>query len=134
MNRIFYECGKIVFFILLVAVFAVAFGGLGWLSDFDGCVFKSVTGLYCPGCGGTRACLSLLHFQFLKSICYHPAVLYFTLVYLVFMGKMFLLKHFHIGTEKEGRLPVFIFIGIGIILVQWIVKLICQLVFHISWL
>lgn len=36
------------------------------------CVFYSVTGLYCPGCGAGRACYSILHGQFLNAFCYNP--------------------------------------------------------------
>ena len=36
------------------------------------CVFNSVTGLYCPGCGAGRACYSILHGQFLNAFCYNP--------------------------------------------------------------
>ena len=40
------------------------------------CVLHSLTGLYCPGCGGTRAITALLHGQILNSFLYHPVVLY----------------------------------------------------------
>lgn len=40
------------------------------------CILHHFTGLYCPGCGGTRAALALLHGQLLKSLYYHPLVLY----------------------------------------------------------
>jgi hypothetical protein len=32
-------------------------------SPFLACVFHQVTGLYCPGCGGTRAMHALVHFD-----------------------------------------------------------------------
>lgn len=38
------------------------------------CVFRSVTGLYCPGCGGTRAVSALLHGRLLTSFVCHPLV------------------------------------------------------------
>lgn len=44
------------------------------------CLFHLLTGLYCPGCGGTRAVWYLLHGQILKSLQYHPLVLYGALV------------------------------------------------------
>jgi len=40
------------------------------------CILHHFTGLYCPGCGGTRAFVALTHGQFLKSLYYHPLVLY----------------------------------------------------------
>lgn len=31
------------------------------------CVFHTVTGIYCPACGMTRAFLAILHFDFLEA-------------------------------------------------------------------
>ncbi|QKS48192.1 DUF2752 domain-containing protein (plasmid) [Paenibacillus cellulosilyticus] len=42
------------------------------------CVFHLATGLYCPGCGITRAVTSLLHLQLYQAFRYNPLV--FTLV------------------------------------------------------
>lgn len=133
-DKLFYTFGKILFIFGIIAVLIGMIGGLDWLLQLNGCVFKRVTGVYCPGCGGTRAFFALLRLDLIKSFFYHPAVLYFSVVYLVFMGKMFILKHFGIGMEHEGRLVLFILIGAGLIIVQWLVKLICQLIFHTTWL
>ncbi|MCI5892964.1 MAG: DUF2752 domain-containing protein [Clostridiales bacterium] len=35
------------------------------------CLFNALTGLRCPGCGNTRAVLSLMHGDILKSIRYN---------------------------------------------------------------
>ncbi len=40
------------------------------------CIFHSLTGLYCPGCGGTRAVRTLLQGDLRMSVQYHPLVLY----------------------------------------------------------
>lgn len=40
------------------------------------CFFSSVLGIYCPGCGGTRAVLALMQGRLFKSIWYHPLVPY----------------------------------------------------------
>ena len=49
------------------------------------CTFYAVTGLYCPGCGGTRAVYSLLHGKIIKSLYFHPIVLYSLVMYGGFM-------------------------------------------------
>ena len=36
------------------------------------CVFKGVTGMPCPGCGMTRACLAILQGEFTTAWRYHP--------------------------------------------------------------
>ena len=40
-----------------------------------GCPIKFATGLSCPGCGMTRAWISVLHFQFHRAFDYHPLFL-----------------------------------------------------------
>ena len=49
---------------------------LDLLSHVGGCVFHKLTGLYCPGCGGTRAVHSLLAGDIPGSIYFHPLVVY----------------------------------------------------------
>ncbi len=39
------------------------------------CVLKERLGIYCPGCGGSRALLALLRFDLLSSLRYYPAML-----------------------------------------------------------
>jgi len=36
------------------------------------CPIKFITGISCPGCGMTRACLSALRFDFASAFYYHP--------------------------------------------------------------
>lgn len=40
------------------------------------CLFRQLTGFFCPGCGGTRAFLALLKGRLVLSFCYHPLILY----------------------------------------------------------
>ncbi len=51
----------------------------GWLPEIP-CFFLSVLGIYCPGCGGTRAVIALFQGRFLLSLWYHPLVLYFVII------------------------------------------------------
>lgn len=52
----------------------------GWLEHTGAlvprCPFHALTGLWCPGCGGTRAAMRLLHLDLPGALHYHaPAVL-----------------------------------------------------------
>ena len=75
---------RILVFILLnlgLAAFALLFllYARFALSDvFTGvCIFKELTHLYCPACGGTRAVSSLWHFDFLTALRSNAYVVFF---------------------------------------------------------
>ena len=141
--NIFYKLGKIVLILGLIALPLYYLGFFAVLEPYNYCVFKRVVGLYCPGCGGTHAVKELLSGHLLKSLYYHPAVLYFVVFYVVFMLRMFLQKygnaqifgHLPIKSVQvsEKRVERCIFIGIGIIFLQWAVKNAALLVFHYYW-
>ena len=50
------------------------------------CLFRSLTGLYCPGCGGTRAVRYLLQGEIGRSLWYHPLVGYMAVVIVLESG------------------------------------------------
>lgn len=86
------------------------------IADFlPPCLFHSITGLYCLGCGGTRAVFALVRGEILKSLFYHPFVGYTALVGGWFMlsqsierlsrGKIKIAMHFH---------TIFLWIGVGL--------------------
>ena len=56
---------------VLVAVLRVVDPGAAdsWL---PGCPFHALTGLYCPGCGTTRALHALLHFDWPTAVTMNP--------------------------------------------------------------
>jgi len=39
------------------------------------CAIRAATGLYCPGCGGTRALLSMLDHDFRAALRYNPLLI-----------------------------------------------------------
>ncbi|MCR5789083.1 MAG: DUF2752 domain-containing protein [Lachnospiraceae bacterium] len=96
---------------------------------YSWCRFKMVTGLYCPGCGGIRAFEALISGHPFLSFFYHPAVLYYLLLFLTFLLSVL----FRPKKPKKWFLPG-VFIGIALIFVQWILKNVLLLCFHIRWL
>ncbi|MCI8994056.1 MAG: DUF2752 domain-containing protein [Eubacterium sp.] len=55
------------------------------LSHMYPCLLHSLTGCYCPGCGGTRAVAYLLTGKWLRSFWYYPLVPAVFVWYAVFM-------------------------------------------------
>ena len=53
---------------------------------FGSCLFHKMTGLYCPGCGATRALLFMLKGDIIKSLIFHPAVFPGACFLLMFIG------------------------------------------------
>lgn len=87
------------------------------------CLFRTLTGYYCPGCGGTRACIAFLQGHFLRSLLYHPVVPYTAVVYLIFM-----VSH-SIELLSKGKLAIglryrdtYIKLAGVIILLQWVLR------------
>ena len=64
------------------------------------CPIRVLTGLYCPGCGGTRAVVSLLKGRIFKSLLYHPFVPFVTVI-----GSWFMISH-TIERLSGGRLAI----------------------------
>ena len=102
------------------------------ISREHGCVFRDTVGFYCAGCGGTRAFYYLVHGRLWKSFLYNPFVIYMVVVYVLFMVNTFLYMH----TEKIGirKFPIvgLIYIGIGILIGQCIIRNILFLGFGLT--
>lgn len=86
------------------------------------CAFHSLTGLYCPGCGGTRAVKALLLGEFRMSFQYHPLVLYTVAVCLLELMSWGAARIFHRPALHIKRYHVFILIAAGIVVGNWVYK------------
>lgn len=86
------------------------------------CLFQLMTGYYCPGCGGTRAAVFLLHGEIGKSVQYHPLVLYMAVVAVVEIGSYVLSRTFKKPGFFVERFAMFTYIGVGIVVVNWVFK------------
>lgn len=89
------------------------------------CLFRFFTGLYCPGCGGTRAVKALLSGRIFMSLYFHPFVPYVAAAVgaeLVFWigGRLRPCTKGPSGFSR--RLPKWAIGALAVVLVNWIVK------------
>ena len=87
------------------------------------CVLHSLTGLYCPGCGGTRAIAFLLHGDFLHSLVYHPFVPYAFVLCTWFMISQTIqrLSKGKIAIGMRYR-DIYLWIALGLVLANCLIK------------
>ena len=58
------------------------------------CVFYEITGLYCPGCGITRLCLSLFEGDIYQAFRYNPIIFIdLPILFILFVLNIFLKKN-----------------------------------------
>ena len=121
------------------------------------CVLYSHTGYYCPGCGGTRSLAFFLKGDIISSIIYHPVIVYTAIPGLwlfishsIFRIQRFFAYHVYQKTSPAGTRnnshntssrttlhkvvrpltirPIYIYIGIIILLFQCIFKNLLKLI------
>lgn len=96
------------------------------------CLFRAFTGLYCPGCGGTRALRYLLHGQIGLSLRYHPLVLYGAVVLALELISAAAAKLSKEPNRYLGHETAFVYIAVGIVVVNWIWKNVMLIGFGIN--
>lgn len=130
-ERGIYACGLIlmgigIFCMLISHVLPVGF-------SLPPCYFHKWTGLYCPGCGGTRAVKELLAGHFGGSFYYHPAVPFAGILYLCFMVSHTVEKlsggRFKTGLKYSDR---YLYAVLALILVQCLIKNLVKLVWGVG--
>lgn len=67
------------------AILAVALLYLFYHVTGIGCPIKFISGISCPGCGMTRACISVARFRFAEACYFHPLVYCLPFAALVFL-------------------------------------------------
>lgn len=100
-------------------------GGLNFSQLLYPCLFHRITGLFCPGCGGTRAFTALLQGHFISCFLYHPFVFYCFVMYVLFMASHTLEKKAPCRSPFARGLSFrisYVYLGIVIILLQWMLK------------
>ena len=86
------------------------------------CLFQQMTGLYCPGCGGTRAVRALLAGLPFLSFLYHPVVPYMAVVAVwavVFWTLYFVTGNRRFRPELDDRIA---YAAAGIVILNFIIK------------
>lgn len=99
---------------------------------FAPCLFHLLTGWYCPGCGGTRAVKYLLAGKIGMSFQYHPLVLYAAVVLGAELISWVLSKLCRRPGLFLGHGTELGYLAAVIVLINWIVKNVCLIVFGID--
>ena len=128
-----YELGLVALGIGFAAVLLYLFSGINVLNLRYPCIFNKVTHLCCPGCGGTRAMRAMLRGEILKSLYDYPPLIYAVAVYIVFMVRCTLYLLFGIRKSPDGTIVRFVYVFIGLMFAQWIVKVVAQVCFGYYW-
>ena len=131
-DEFFYIIGKIIFIPLFLFGMWFAKGGYESSSPLFECALRRMSGLPCPGCGGTRAFYHLFHGELIESIRLNPIVVYGMGAYLHFMCLFAYRKHTGRGADKEIPVQYYLYGAAAVLLLQWIFKIahIFYLAFH----
>lgn len=79
------------------------------------CYFRTHWKIYCPGCGGTRALVALLHGEILQSIKYNPITCLFLLDVLLTTLLCIIQKKFERCSTAKLRLVINVFFLIFVV-------------------
>ena len=123
MNRYFYIAGWILMALFAMGAAVIHIKGKTILNYVPPCMFHRVTGYYCPGCGGTRAVFTFFRGNIVRAFKFHPFV-----PYTVILGGWFMLSQ-TIQRLSGDRIKigmnfriVYLWIALGIIALNWIIK------------
>lgn len=131
-DKVFYRIGQIIW--LPVGIFGLWFARQGYalIEGKAFCSFQAVTGLPCPGCGGTRAFYRLFQGEILQSMVYNPVVVAGVAAYLHYMTVMTLRRRRLVVRDYKRRLLVqyeLYFVAV-VLVAQWLWKL-CRILFFL---
>ncbi|NLL80609.1 MAG: DUF2752 domain-containing protein [Clostridiales bacterium] len=131
---IFYKLGKIALLPgVLGAVFLRMIGREG-IARFPGCQFRRILGIYCPGCGGTRAVYYLAGGNLVKAFCCHPAVVFMAVVYVIFMITCFYRRHLTKKQYPPIKIERYVYAAAVLVLLQFVIKNVLLFAFGWAWI
>lgn len=102
-------------------------------SNMD-CLFATVTHLYCPGCGGTRAVRALVSFHFIKSLLYNPIVIVGGLVWAYYYIGSIITKIKNNGKVYASFCEWSLWFVLIVLLGNFIIRNILLVCFHVDYI
>lgn len=89
------------------------------------CAVYKTFGIYCPGCGATRAVYSLFAGNILQSAYYNPLILYLVIVDLCYLITERIAKFL----KKENKfflknIKIYLYLALIILVLNWVIKII----------
>lgn len=125
----------VVLFLLLFSVAIVNQISPHFFERFSpSCFVRQHVGIYCTGCGATRAVLCVVQGHFLQSLYYNVVVMYVVVFYglYVIRGAIYLLSK---GKYRYMKFHVaYVFIGLVIVVIQAIVKNVALFSYGYEWM
>lgn len=122
-ERTLYVIGMAILGIVVCLWIFIRLTGITLDKIIPNCLFLQLTGLYCPGCGGTRAVSAFFHGHLLQSLKYHPLICYLAVV-----GGWYLLSH-SIELISKGKAAIgmryrdiYLYVAIAIVVINFIIK------------
>lgn len=98
-----------------------------------GCVWDRFLGIYCPGCGGTRAVWALLQGDLLHALWYHPLVPYSAVMFGSFMISQTIAKATRRRYIKGMRFHNwYLYAAVAILAVNFIAKNLLRYIWHVT--
>ncbi|MBE5927079.1 MAG: DUF2752 domain-containing protein [Lachnospiraceae bacterium] len=116
--------------IFVVVLTAIIYVAQIWFVNYTGrydlleCRLKTMTGINCPGCGGTRALKSLFKGDIFSSLYYNAFATYGAIIYILFFVTQ-TLERITKGKIKGIKFKmVYLWIAIGVLVIQYLLKFI----------
>ena len=119
LNACFLSMKKKITITIILLISLIAYLLLGnYFHIYIHCSIKTITGLYCPGCGITRMLLSIIQLDFYQAFRYNP-LLFITLpIFIIFFLNALITKKeplYNKISNKVWTIIIIIFIAYGIL-------------------
>ena len=116
-----------VLLILLVIVYNAFFSHI----HISSCYIYDNFHIYCPGCGCTRAFISLINCDIKSSFYYNPTILYTVIILFIYLFTQTIDRLFKQERHIMPYSNFYLYTGLGILLLNCIIRNILLLMFKI---